>query len=193
MSSNFQHDFFDGQYSEKKSKRSGLFHKFSNQRHLPHMKVPAEYIVVSAIAVLVLAIIAYAVGVEQGKRMALAETPEASADYETQVAENKEVIDIAVPEEAVAAPAEEKEPIEEATPIEESTDEYAVYLASFKRLAIAESEVRRLKDAGFNAIFSKKGSWFLVYVPGYKSMEEARQAKKELTGYYRDCYVRKIK
>ncbi|MFH1305266.1 MAG: SPOR domain-containing protein [Candidatus Omnitrophota bacterium] len=68
---NYKDDFFEAQSrGEKGGKpRSGDRFGYSGQRFLPYIKMPVEYSVIAAIGVLVLVIVAYAIGVENGKRV----------------------------------------------------------------------------------------------------------------------------
>jgi len=71
------------------------------------------------------------------------------------------------------------------------TGKYTVQLMSLKKEAPAKTEVEKLKKAGKNAAYSKKGEWYQVYLQGYRTAEEANKAKKEASGKYPDCYVRR--
>lgn len=70
----FQKDFFsEGRSRDKTPRKPGFLDKYLEHRFLPHIKMPVEYTIVIGIGILVLTIIAYAVGVEKGKRMMSAE------------------------------------------------------------------------------------------------------------------------
>ena len=188
MNKKFQHDFFGDTYREKEAGLSGYLSKYSKHRLLPHLRIPTEYIVIAGIGMLVLVIIAYAVGVERGKRVQLARSPERQA-RKAQVVANKEVITVEkTVENAVKAPKPEIEP-----PIEETESNYMIQIASFKKQDAAKREVEKLERRGHNAAFKRSGSWYLVYTEGYRGMEEAKKAKKELAKYYKDCYIRSTK
>ncbi|HNX91254.1 MAG TPA: SPOR domain-containing protein, partial [Candidatus Omnitrophota bacterium] len=72
-----------------------------------------------------------------------------------------------------------------------ATGKYTVQLMSIKKETAAKGEVEKLKKAGKNAAYSKKGDWYSVYLQGYKTADEANKAKKDASSKYPDCYVRR--
>ncbi|MFH1665576.1 MAG: SPOR domain-containing protein [Candidatus Omnitrophota bacterium] len=70
---NFKIDFFEKELGEKKARKPGFLQKYSEHRFLPYVKIQIEYIVMICIGILVLAIVAYAIGVESGKRISRVE------------------------------------------------------------------------------------------------------------------------
>ncbi|MGB2598826.1 MAG: SPOR domain-containing protein [Candidatus Omnitrophota bacterium] len=188
MKNKFQHDFFGNEYRDREEQRFPFLGKYSKHRLLPHLRVPTEYIVIAGIGMLVLVIIAYAIGVEKGKRFRAKEYVERD-EPETQSIVNKEVTTTT----KASRPAE-KAPEEPVKPPEKSPGAiYRIQLASFRDLAMTKREIEKLKKRGFDVSFEKKGSWYQVYAEGYGSMEEAGKAKKELAKYYEDCYIRRTK
>ncbi|MFH1798034.1 MAG: SPOR domain-containing protein [Candidatus Omnitrophota bacterium] len=69
IDSDFQKDLFGGQVCEKKGRKPRLLSRYSERRFLPYVSVPIEYAVIIAIGILVLTVIAYAVGVERGRNI----------------------------------------------------------------------------------------------------------------------------
>jgi septal ring-binding cell division protein DamX len=188
MNKKFQRDFFGDNYREKEAGLSGYLSKYSKHRLLPHLRVPTEYIVIAGIGMLVLVIIAYAVGVERGKRVQLARRPKEQAS-KAQMLANKEVTIVETTKEVIS----KTEKPEIKLPAKPVGSIYTIQLASFKELNAAKREAEKMKKRGFNIAFKKSGSWYLVYAEGYRSMEEAKKAKKELAKYYKDCYIRSTK
>ncbi|MFH1552096.1 MAG: SPOR domain-containing protein [Candidatus Omnitrophota bacterium] len=209
---NFQNDFFGEQFHAKKGRKSRLLSRYSQQRFLPHIRIPVEHTVILAIGVLILIIISYAVGVERGKRMPPAKLVIA-----------RETASVALEEKEVAKapqPAPDKDMPElrqqfkaepeadrlgsdidvagEQAQIEIKTDTsvsagtvYIVQLASFKDRYSANKEINKLKEKGVEAHFTKKGQWYQVYATGYRTIDEAKKAREKLITDYEDCYIRK--
>jgi hypothetical protein len=182
MDNKFQHDFFGDLQREREARKKRFLSRYSKHRFLPHLRVPTEHVVVTVIAVLVLVIVAYALGIERGKRISLEETRK-SEPSDTQVYINEEVTPITqAPEISAEKPSEEA-----------AGPAYMIQLASFRDLSTAQDETEKLKKEGFNAMLEKSGSWYRIYTEGYRSRAEAEQAKKELDKYYKDCYIRRAK
>ncbi len=209
---NFKNDFFGDDFEEKKGRKSRFLRRYPEQRFLSHIKIPIEYTVIIAIGVLVLVIIAYAVGVEKGKRY-IDKKPEKVAEKELSTVEIEEKTDIAyLQQESVESKQGEKgvsEPekavITESAvlPLVKSDSEeiapdpdgygYIIQLASFKKKASAKEEVRKLKNRGIEGDLAKKGNWYQVYAEGYRTKEEAQKDLRELLPDYKDCFIRKVK
>ncbi|MEA3489320.1 MAG: SPOR domain-containing protein [Candidatus Omnitrophota bacterium] len=211
---NFQNDLFEGRFHEKKAVKPRILSRYSKQRFLPHIRVPIEYTVIGAILVLIFVIIAYAVGVERGKRLPVERTMRASG--EMLLASDQEEIPEAVYPEVLEGdlagihgePGADEEFLEEAgeLSVTEKSPEaeekevsgiggaaYIVQLASFRNKRSAEREVKGLKRKGVKSGMAKKGDWYQVYAEGYCTVEEAIKAKEELNEDYADCYIRKVK
>ncbi|MFQ5952061.1 MAG: SPOR domain-containing protein [Candidatus Omnitrophota bacterium] len=186
MRKKFKGDFFEGGYPEKRSIKPSFLSKYSAQRFLPHVRVPTEYTVIIAIGILILMIVAYAVGVERGKRIQAAQLAKERLP-KAQVLENKRVTTTT----RVTEPEKKEQAAPVATKTIEKAQAYTIQLASFKNEDSARAEIVKLKKMGFKASFSKKGSWYQVYIGGYRNMEEALEARKKLVKYYKDCYIRK--
>lgn len=90
----YKNDFFDGQLPEQNGKKPAFLDKYGEQRYLPQVRVPIEYTAVIAIVMLVAIIVAYAIGVERGKVVALVEAARKPLSNDAADAENEPVIDI---------------------------------------------------------------------------------------------------
>jgi cell division septation protein DedD len=201
-----QKDFFDGRKYEEKARKPLLIRRYPDRIFLPQLKIPVEYAVIISIAVLVLVIIAYAAGVERGKRVVspvetenyraetvVAETAGDTTETTEQVIVAVQQAEVAEPEEPEPAPVV-KQPVRE--PVEEPerpVGKYVIQLASFKNRDSAEEEVAKLENSGIHVDVSKKGDWYQVYAYGYATIESARKAKKLLSADYKDCYIRRLK
>jgi cell division septation protein DedD len=203
----FQRDLFEGEYYEKKARKPVLLRRYSEQRFLPQIKVPVEYAVIIAIGLLVLIIISHALGVERGRRLAKAapaplvtEVPVPATVESAGVAreaaeekpaeplrtERKEDVRADKKEEEKAAPAITETPAD-------AGSVYVIQLASFKNLYAAEREAEKIRDKGIRAELSKSGEWYQVFASGFRTIDEARDAKRKLSADYKDCFIRRVK
>jgi hypothetical protein len=193
---NFKEDFFGDRYSEKKDRKPRFFKKYSTHRFLPHVKIPTEYTIVIAIGVLILVIIAYAIGVERGKRIKIHRLAK-SSDIMAQSLVNEGVTLTKKSENKTNLPEDTKKievSPEKARAKQEEKDiagDYILYLASFRNQNYAEKEVEMLKRRGHNASFKRRGSWYQIYIAGYPNLIEARKVKKALDSQYKDSYIGK--
>ncbi|MFH1411154.1 MAG: SPOR domain-containing protein [Candidatus Omnitrophota bacterium] len=209
-----QVDLFDGSFTGDAGVRPRRFKNYPRQRFLPVIKVPVEYTVISAIAVLMLLIISYAVGVEKGKTFRQREPArpgtqekvysEASVIREKVAPEELTYEGQAVEEEISSAEYGEDFPLAyednethtpaaveaEIKPLSEKT--YDLRLASFKNADSAEAEKEKLKDKGYNAVMTKNGSWYQISIEGYGSIEEVKKAQEELSSEYKDSYIKRM-
>ena len=207
----FQNDFFKDQFSEKKGRKTRFLGRHPGQRFLPHVRVPVEYTVILAIGMLVLIIVSYAMGVEKGKRFP-AKALEAAPVETAFVADEEGLTDMLLqPGDGAGypeTPGEKKPDTGEKEEIKEKEEEdakirkkvsidsvarYNIQLVTFKKERLARREVTKLKRKGFDADLAKSGRWYQVYATGYKTIDEAKKAQKELAEDYEDCYVRRVK
>ena len=207
----YQNDLFGGQDNESKPKKKG----FSGQRFLPYIKIPLEYTVITAVVVMLLVIIAYAIGVERGKRV-IGTTAKVLISGEDILSESIMLEDLNVKlteEGAVYLPEKKDEevsldislkqtPLQENETIQEEKEEitesraidlYTIQLASFKDIKAVLSEIRKLKDEGISAEYIQRGEWYQVYAIGFQSIDEAKKVQAQLLSEYSDCFIRKIK
>ncbi len=210
----YQDDFFGEELYEKKDRKPHLLSRYSEQRFLPHIRIPIEHTVIIAIGILVLVIVAYAVGVEKGKRITARGALEPQAVSEGVLREEtaeEESTDFSKSEELTSseneAPGKKIQlPKAEIDPYEGAREEavvqpaysytspaYAVQVASFKNEGSAQDEVNRLRRRGAEADFEENGLWYQVYVGPYKTVEEARRAREGFLSEYSDCYIRKLR
>ena len=207
---NYKDDFFEARSrGEKGGKpRSGDGFGYSGQRFLPYIKMPVEYSVIAAIGVLVLVIVAYAIGVENGKRVrphedlsirekviVAAQAPEEIVSVNADADTEEKYEDIQEPEapevpETVVAPV----PVKTEKKVEIGGDkEYIVRLAAFKNRVSAQEMADKLKTEGIGANMERNGDWFQVYVGGYRTIDEVREAKQGFSESYSGCYIRRVR
>lgn len=193
-----QGDFFEGQFLGKKHRKSVLLSRYSNKRLSSHIKVPLEYIIIFAIVILVLLIISYAVGVENGKKGV-----GVNLDTKLKVEEKKEIVieekgkeekEIKEDTSLISDEISEEERIkpEEKIILENNTG-YVIQLASFKNEKSAKEEVEKLSHRKINACMAQNSGWYQVYTSGYKTFDQAKEAKRKFITSYKDCYIRQSK
>lgn len=215
INGDFQQDLFDGNDFNEEKGRRGRTDRSRKRFYLTHIQFPIENVVIILIVFMVLVIVAYAVGVEKGKRMSrvcsvpeMKEAPEYTISaYEKEPLEEEMITD-------TTESIEENTYIEEESPQSEdyiAEDEgiisdndsendyeplrkgYTVQLVSYKDENRAIDEVSRLRGQGHNADYQKSGDWYQVYSYGYHDIDAAINAKESLSENYRDCYIRKIR
>jgi hypothetical protein len=208
----FQDDLFGGQEGQSKPKKK----VFPGRRGLPYIKIPLENTVIAAVFVMILVIVAYAIGVERGKKISglyenissISESdildadnlaPDIDMDLKKDNTDNREGTGLEGESEILMAKGEEKDPGQDV--ITETFEEqeivpqplYTVQLASFKQINTALSLVEHLEKEGFNAEYAQRGDWYQVYVCGYYNSKEAEKAMEYLREEYSDCFIRKMK
>lgn len=211
IDSDFQKDLFGEQVCEEKARKPRLLFRYAERRFLPYIKIPIEYSVIIVIGILVLTVIAYAVGVEKGRNTAGAKIGMETTIEPTENAIKDETEGPPVStidnelvykslEEDTSEVLRENEKINDAFSVllEGETEKqvrqlYTIQLASFKKEDLANKELQKLKKKNITADVTKKGEWYQVYTAGYKTIEEANKAKEELLKEYKDCYIRRIK
>ncbi|MCK4851854.1 MAG: SPOR domain-containing protein, partial [Candidatus Omnitrophica bacterium] len=163
-------------------------------------------------------VVAYAIGVERGKRISAAGAARVTRES-SQISGFKEVPEKARVEEAAEVSRQDDKaggtngpfsdtgetadlPVplqEEVTPESGGTTAapqesvYLIQLVSFRKEKHAREEVKKLKAAGREASFARKGMWYQVYARGYKTAGQARRAKDAFNEEYPDCYIRRQK
>ena len=202
----YQEDLFgDGAYGNKVA-RPRVLDRYYKHRILPQLRLPVEYTVIAAIGVLVLVVIAYAVGVERGKSIAAARMPDMpveeliTAGGELEISPGPEAgeagFDLSPEEEGTPVPPEETGAAEAAAGGKAGREVMSVYviqLASFKNESSAFQEVKKLAEIGIDAGVARKGEWYQVFARGYDTIDEATRAKRDLREDYADCYIRRVK
>lgn len=90
-------------------------------------------------------------------------------------------------------PAAEETYVEDTRPVKEErkTAEYIIQLAAFTKIPSANEEAERLKLEGYNVSIKKTGSYYQLYIGGFKKRKTAERAIKKLKEKYSDCYILK--
>ena len=147
-----------------------------------------DHLLIGGILALVLYVLIFSFGVEQGKRYASAEV---RTETKAPVQPTQEVTALVS---AVPAPAQTLRPTDAGTaPV---AGKYTIQLITFVSRPRAEEEVERLKKKGFQAFIIPQGRFFQVCAERFQSLKEAEKKLTELrSGGFApsDAYIRPLK
>ena len=141
-----------------------------------------EHLVLVSIGVIMIAVIAFSLGVEKGKKVAK---------------QNGYDISVSVKE------LDEKEPLKSIQQIETATrdidlpkpqlpERYTIQAASFAKKEIADKQASTLTSQGFDAFVLVKGKYSILCIGRFASRDQAGKEQKLLRKKYNDCLIRKI-
>ncbi|HTZ11346.1 MAG TPA: SPOR domain-containing protein [Candidatus Margulisiibacteriota bacterium] len=147
-----------------------------------------EKAIMTIIAVSVLCIISFSLGVEKGKRSALAR--------------NNTQLDLAKTTQPVPpklAPQKLTKPVLPAAnnvaqqpAVMEYIRTYTIQLASYKTKSLAQKEAQSLKNNGLTPLVLAKGDYTIVCVGNFSNKEAAQPLLSQLKKRYQSCYIRRL-
>ncbi len=167
MADEYQKELFE-EFEKEKGKLKRIAEKIGQAQHRFYLHISPENVVFAAIIAVMCIIIAFAMGVERGKRL----TPLTTAHRIE-----------------AAPPAEEPAP--KAPVFEAPAGIYAIQLISYKEKRLAEIEKRKLSGKKIEAFIVPSGEWFQVCAGSYADIESARAALEEFSKDYKGCFIRK--
>ncbi|MGB2705663.1 MAG: SPOR domain-containing protein [Candidatus Omnitrophota bacterium] len=165
MAEEYQKELFE-EFGEQKSKLKRIAERITQRQRKFYLRVSLENVVFAAIIAVMCVIVAFAMGVERGKRVA---PPLA-------------------PQKKVTPPA--KEPEIKAVK-QRTTRTYAIQLISYRKKRLAEKEKRKLLDKNIEAFIVPSGEWFQVCAGGYGDIKDAKAGLKQFSKDYKGCFIRK--
>ncbi|MCK4518543.1 MAG: SPOR domain-containing protein [Candidatus Omnitrophica bacterium] len=185
----------------------GRIKKAKAFKSMPKLKnitisISREKLVSLVIAVILLYVIIFSLGVEKGKSMSLSVTDKASGSAAAAKAEavkkenSREVIIKRVKDrqiESKAAKDEQKEQIAAGAIKDKKPPAYKSYslqLAAYAQLSRAEKEAEKLKKRGYTVFIDSNSKYHIVFVGNYRDKEKAQKLKKKLSKEYKGCYVK---
>ena len=206
MSTERQNELF-GEFVRKKGGFEKIAEKMTEKRKSLYATVPVENIVFAVIIVIMVIVTAFALGVEQGTRLARTETQEAPKISKNEIklpeiqvapveasrpvarAESDLLKDVSSSGEssAPAKPENAKSPVPAAKP---DKTRYTVQLISYKQKHLALREKSRLAAKKMDAFLIKDGDWYQVCTGNYEDMKQAKIALEGLKGAYSGCFIR---
>lgn len=128
------------------------------------------------IALLIVSIISFSLGVEKGKRL---QNP----------AMEKDTAHLKPVEKTIPQAQEVKEQAVLNLPTKGT---YTIQVASFKTTAYAKKEAELLKQRGYQSITLDKGKHVILCVGNVSNKEDAQALLSELRRYYKDCQIRRL-
>ncbi len=181
MSAEYQKELFE-EFKKEKGKFRKITDKITQRQPKFYIHVSLENIVFAAIIGIMCIVVAFALGVERGKRftvlagMARKEAPvEAVFEEEISVSETE-----VAPRDAGASDSKS-----------DNETAFVIQLISYTQKERAESEKKRLMDKKIDAFIMPSGKWYQVCAGGYSAISEARKALEGFKKDYKGCFIRR--
>ena len=149
------------------------------------LRLAYEDVIFGSLSLILVLLAGFCFGVERGKRL----TPVEQAVKPTVV------VAVAGP---VPVPAKNPSmpviPVAAVSHVSESEPgvHYAIQLASYVDMKVAQAEVQRLRRIGFNSMAVKQGKYIELRVIGYRSRAEAMNSLGALRKMYHDGFVKRL-
>ncbi|MBF0216472.1 MAG: SPOR domain-containing protein [Candidatus Omnitrophica bacterium] len=213
MERSYQEDLFpedkvQGNDNKSMKKNSG----YSRQRYLPYLRIPIEFVPIVAMIWIVIIVIAYAVGIEKGKRNvkgadiikeeivdnilngsgSLGNEPLLSKIIPEQVSPVTERSSQNDKNEVSVINAQDKQE-EQKNVAKTQGKSYTIRLVTYAKKENAVDEASKLKSQGYDSDFIQSGKLYQVYVKGYKTIDDATEAQEKFNATYNGCFIREDK
>ena len=160
-----------------------------------------EKAVLLIIAFVITGIVAFCLGVEKGKKVALT-----GVNSRFDVAARQEIQPVQPPPKPQSPDADgnflirgqsknmpvKQEIILKSPQDEQANDGYTIQIASYQAKDGAEKEMAKLRQTGFSPLVLKKGGYSVVCVGNFTNKESAKSLLSQLRSKYRDCYIRRL-
>ena len=150
-----------------------------------------ENLLVLAIGLIMLLIVCYSLGVENGKQFSQINS-EVPQDKQRQQVPEQQVQQQKLEEPKTQAPKPKRKlklRVAKNTPPAAAGSPAYIQVASFRTDKYANREIERLKNSGHRAFVSRWGQYRVVCVGGYQDEAEAARAFTELKKVYADCIL----
>jgi len=140
-----------------------------------------EKTILLLIAFIITGIVAFALGMDRGRRMAKIPT-----------ADSKQLA--VKPQVKLPLSAGQKEIIENKVPapIQGGAGSYTIQVASYQNNTYAQKEAGALKMKGFSPLITSKGKYIIVCVGNFPNQTTAKSLLSQLKKRYQDCYIRRL-
>ena len=173
MPAEYQKELFE-EFKKEKGKFRKIADKIAQRQPKFYIHISLENIVFVAIIGIMCMVVAFALGVEHGKRFTvparMTQKEDLVFEEETPVSEPEAVTrDTGVPEEEIA---------------------FVIQLISYTQKGRAESEKKRLLDKKIDAFIMPSGRWHQVCAGGYSDISEARKALEGFKKDYKGSFIR---
>ena len=187
----YQSELFE-EFAKDRDKRRRFFKRLSDSKKI-NIVVSQDKLIVYLIAIIILFIITFSLGVERGKRIKI--YSEAKKNYISKTNEREEtkvIKQVGVKEEIKPIKQIAKPPETKFLP-DKSIKFFTVQVAAFKKSYQAEEELKNIKSREKDAFILKRGKFNIIYVGKFKNKEEALCKQEELKSKYKDCFIKEIK
>lgn len=180
---------------------AGLPKTMRPQLFLSQLTLSLENAIIAGIFILMGVVFSFSVGVERGKKIALANsiknvyssvlsTPQEKAAPAP--AAKQSTLKALAPAPAAAPIPQEKITNEVAPPVPVETGSYTIQVASFKQLEFAQKEAEALRKKGYEIFVLPKGSYSIVCVGKFPRKDDAGITLAKLKKTYKDLMLRRL-
>ena len=186
---------------KKKEKKSFLHKNIFQDNYRSSFTVSCDTLIVITIALLMVNLSSFAIGIEKGKSLA----EETNKEIIKKTLTNKRQIELLAVEKPKATEQKTAASIEPQyvsavkTPEKSApvlnTDQigYIIQLVTYSSDSNAAKEAEKLRAEGFRSNVRKSGEYFIVYSGTYDSKTSAIEKLPVLKKRYKDCFVRFLK
>ena len=165
-------------FDEFQSGKKGFdFLKSNNnlvQNKIFMLRFSVEKLIFILIAIVVLVVIVFCLGVELGKNKARPVLP-------VLVTESAEVMDIPAPATNINTPVSKKGAV------------YKIHLATYVGKESARRQMLKVNESGFPAYIKASGKFFLLCIGDYHDRQQAEGVLMQVRKKYKDCYIKTTK
>ena len=160
------------------------------------INLPLDMLILASVALVLLLILSFSLGVERGKRIASV----IPIEKESKLEKVEDIIrDLPVEElggqkeKVLQITPPPSESVQEAA-AEKTTDQihYKIQVATFYKENTANKAVKSLQEEGYPASIAKKGKFVVVYVGNFDNKAKAKEILQSLKKKYKDCILRRL-
>ena len=194
-----QKELFE-EFKKEKGKIERIADTIARKRKKTYLSFSLENLVFILIVFMLALIVAFALGVERGKKIGqdiepvVLESVYVSGEYDTVSSEGY----LKPPELGIEAPLPEtfELPLEPSVPEKKEALPkerlYTIQVISYKQKDLAEKEVRKLSAGKVEAFVIPSGNWYQVCAGRYRNTDEAKKELLALAKEYNGSFVRRI-
>lgn len=174
MPAEHQNELFQ-EFEKKKGGLEKIADRITERRKKFYATLALENIVFGIIIIIMCFVVAFALGVERGKRLVPAPVEIEKATVA--------IAPVAAPEPVLIEPVS-VEPAPRAR--------YTIQLISYKREKRALREKKELTKHKIDAFITKSDNWYQLCTGSYKDMKAAKEALASLRDRYKGCFVKNL-
>lgn len=142
--------------------------------------VSYEQLIFIAIAVIMLMVLVFSLGVEKGRHV-----------VESGPVKERTVIKVETPVVAAAISEPAKAPVKAEKPYKEIKKLYTVQVIAYRSKKLAQKELVKLTKKGYKPFIIVGGGYYQICVGEYEESKEAKEELAKLKKTYKDSFVRK--